>query len=238
MDDIQVNHRIKQIRLEKGMTQKGFADEIQITQGNLSLIESGKTVVTLSTVKLIHDKFDISYDWLIDGKKDLKANSLIPLIDKSAMAGYPSKHGISDFENSLALYKIPGFENGEHRIFEIEGESMLPTLLPHEYIIAAKIIDKERIVSGSLCVIVTKNEIIAKRIHQITRETYLLESDNKNYRPITYKRNTIIEIWGVVAKLTQSFQKPMSPANELLETMQYEIEQLKKDVMHLKNNNS
>ncbi|MGB3468630.1 MAG: LexA family transcriptional regulator [Cyclobacteriaceae bacterium] len=237
MEDTLINQRVKQIRLESEKTQQEFAKDLNITQGNLSLIESGKSVVTLQTIKLIRHKYDITYDWLIDGIEHIKsADSLIPLVDKSARAGYPTMHGTEDYEKSLALYKIPGFEKGTHRIFEIEGDSMLPTLLPHDHIVTAKIEDYSKIVNGSLCVIISNKEVMAKRLYQPSKGVFRLESDNINYEPIIFNEDEIQEIWGVLAKLTQTFQRPMSMADETIDNIKNEMSQLKKEIEHIKNN--
>ena len=229
-----INDRVKQIRLDNSQTQQEFAAALDITQGSLSLIESGKSMLSLDVLIQIRDKYNVSYDWLIDGLSSLKdTDSLIPLVDKAAMAGYPTNHGKEDYERALSVYRIPGFDKGEYRIFEIEGESMLPTFLPHDYVVATKIKDILKIVDGTLGIIITNDEVLAKRIYIINKNTIRLKSDNPSYHDIDYDKKEIQQIWGVQAKITQSFNPP-SAFDIRLNQLTDELTLLKEEIRKLK----
>lgn len=232
-----LSSRIKQIRTEANKTQAQFSKDIGITQGNLSLIESGKTVLNLETLQKIRKKFNLSYSWIIDGKASYSdSKNLIPLVDQSAMAGYPANHTNDEFINNLARYRIPGFENGEYKIFEVEGESMLPTLLPHDFIICVKIENLEKVVDGSLTVIVLEDAVLVKRIYKVKKNEFRFESDNINYKSIEVKSSEVVELFGVQAKITQSLHSASSPSDKKLGELESKIDLLSQEMEKIKNN--
>lgn len=68
--------RIKEIRSFLGLNQIDFAKKIGIKQSPLSQMEGGRILPSIDTLSEIIRNFNISYDWLIDGKGQmLKENS-------------------------------------------------------------------------------------------------------------------------------------------------------------------
>ena len=231
MNNEGVSARVKEVRKGLQKTQATFAKELGITQGNLSLIESGKTILNLETLQKMKRLYGFSYSWIIEGLEDLHGGEdLIPLVDKSAMAGYPANHHKSDYLNTLSIYRIPGFQDGSHRIFEIEGESMLPTFLPHDYIVSVKIDDLSKMVDGALCVIILKNAVLIKRLYHNGKNKLTLESDNLNYKSVQISNNEVKEVWGVQAKLTQSMQSGSHVNGQKLEKMEEKLLKMQKQM--------
>lgn len=221
--------RVRQARKGLQKTQATFADELGITQGNLSLIESGKTILNLETLRKMKSLYGFSYSWIIEGMEDLHGGEdLMPLVDESAMAGYPANHHKSDFIHNLSIYRIPGFKDGNYRIFEIEGESMLPTFLPHDYIVSVKIDDLSKMVDGALCVIILKDAVLIKRLYHSGKNKLTLESDNLNYKSVQISNNEVKELWGVQAKLTQSMQSGSQANGQKMEEMEQKIQNMQK----------
>lgn len=63
-----MNDRIKELMESLHLNQQAFADRIGISSATLSSIFTGRTKVTLNTVKAIKDKFPtLNYGWLLDG---------------------------------------------------------------------------------------------------------------------------------------------------------------------------
>lgn len=59
-----IGNRIKSLRKDKGLTQKEFAEKINVTQSYLSKVEKDKTEPTEKVLKLISFTFGCSFDWL------------------------------------------------------------------------------------------------------------------------------------------------------------------------------
>lgn len=66
-----VNDRIKQVRMELSLTQIEFGGKTGISQGHLTSIENGRRAVTEKTLKVICATFNISEDWLRTGEGDM-----------------------------------------------------------------------------------------------------------------------------------------------------------------------
>ncbi len=60
--------RIKELRNDLGLNQNDFAMKIGIKQSPLSQMEGGKILPSIETLSTIIREFNISYNWLIDGK--------------------------------------------------------------------------------------------------------------------------------------------------------------------------
>ena len=67
MNDI--GYRIKEIRIERGLSQTAFANSIGVTQDSISLWEQNKRIPDTLYVIRICRKYDLSADYLL-GLKD------------------------------------------------------------------------------------------------------------------------------------------------------------------------
>lgn len=68
--NIFIMFKIKELREQKKLTQKEFSEKIGIDNSQLSKIEQGKMMPTLSQLMEISSKFDVSLDW-ITGKSSM-----------------------------------------------------------------------------------------------------------------------------------------------------------------------
>lgn len=60
---------IRQLRLEKNMTQRGVSEALQITSPALSKIESGGTSININRLKQIAAFFEVSIAYLLDQER-------------------------------------------------------------------------------------------------------------------------------------------------------------------------
>lgn len=245
--------RILQLRKDLALSQKLFAEKIEITQGALSQLESGKSTLSLPTIQKISQVFSIDCNWLVLGvnedkkyeQKDknmvtasvnsqtnnrkMPLESFIPLIDQEAHAGYLKQADDPDYLSTLDVYRIPGFEAGNYRMFEIEGDSMLPTIHPREIVVTERMLDLERIENGTLCVAITEEGIVAKRFYRYKEEpeNFIFKSDNPDYKTYSLMKDDVLEIWEIKAKITSVLHTDYSNNVERFESIESEITQLK-----------
>ena len=66
-----MNQRFKEIRLALNLTQKEYAEKINLKPNTVAVIESGRRGVSDETLRAILFAFDVNPDWLIHGKGDM-----------------------------------------------------------------------------------------------------------------------------------------------------------------------
>jgi transcriptional regulator with XRE-family HTH domain len=159
----------------------------QLSEFQLSQIENGFDVdVTGKKLRLL----TISVNQ--EGRENIE---MIPL---KAHAGYTSGYSDAEFLSTLPKFSLPFLpENKTYRSFQIKGDSMLP-ITEGIWVTCSYIEDWTNIKDGTPCIIIIKNEgIVFKLIYsQIKKnKTFLLVSNNKNYKPYELEINNIFEIW-------------------------------------------
>jgi transcriptional regulator with XRE-family HTH domain len=66
-----LNARIKQIRQALGLSQRGFAKKILISQAWYSAIELGRQEVNERLVHIVATKFNVNRDWILTGRGEM-----------------------------------------------------------------------------------------------------------------------------------------------------------------------
>lgn len=117
-----------------------------------------------------------------------------------AQAGYTRHHNEAVFLQQLRHYRIPGFESGTYRAFEVNGDSMEPTL-NHRDIVVGSIVEELRLLEpGEVYVVVTSESVMLKRIKDRVRasdQEITLHSDNPHRKPYGLETRDIIQLWRV-----------------------------------------
>lgn len=131
---------------------------------------------------------------------DSKGNENTELVPVQAQAGYGLQHNEAVYLQDLPKYRIPGFEHGTHRAFEVAGDSMEPTL-NHRDVVVASYLDNWRLLEpDDIYVVVTAESVMLKRIKErITNRdmTVLLHSDNPHRKPYPMDAADIAQLWRV-----------------------------------------
>jgi transcriptional regulator with XRE-family HTH domain len=253
--------RITELRELLKYSQKDFAEKIGITQGALSQIESGKSNASFDTLKKISDEFNINCNWLIKGIGEvslsdvenilpdvrvtpiiqfamMKDKALIPLVKQEAHAGYIQGYEDAEYIKTLDVYQIPGFERGNYRLFEVVGDSMVPTIHPGEIVVCEFVKDWKSIENGVLAVVIAKEGIVAKRIflYEEHRASLILKSDNSHYKTYSVDSHDVLEVWRIKAKIT-SLLNETDIDSRRIERLESDLIQLKAQVDELRKMN-
>lgn len=69
-DKEQIGDRVKALRNNEKMTVAAFARKLDCSQNQIYNIENGKTFPSNHFIKKISDRFFVSYQWLLTGKKN------------------------------------------------------------------------------------------------------------------------------------------------------------------------
>ena len=65
MDMEVIGRRIKEIRLESGLSQQKFGEALSVSQDTVSLWENGKSVPTTEFLIAIATQFEVSVDYIL-----------------------------------------------------------------------------------------------------------------------------------------------------------------------------
>lgn len=247
MSNIAAN--LRYLRKKKGLTQQQFADLMGIKRSLVGAYEEHRAEPKYELLKKIVDFFDLTIDEIVDEKindkwkpksivdgsslrilsitTDNDDNENIELVPVKASAGYLNGYADPEFISELPKFKLPMFNQGTYRAFELKGDSMLP-LLPGTIIIGEYMEDWHDIKPGQTYVIVSKTEgVVYKRIafKFKTDKGLKLLSDNKSYDPYWIETNDILEVWKAKAFISTEFPEPTSePTLESLTSMITEMQ--------------
>lgn len=86
----------------------------------------------------------------------------------SAHAGFIENRKDEEWLGALEMYRIPGFDSyKDQKLFEVEGDSMMPTLMHGDVLITKHLDDLTAVIDGSIIVVITPKAVITKRIKRI-----------------------------------------------------------------------
>ena len=155
----------------------------------------------------------------------------IVLVPHKLKAGYLSGYNDSKFISKLPSYRMPGLNNGVFRMFEIEGNSMFPTL-SGGYVVGQFVENWVTGIKDNRVYAIISSEIedglIKRCINKIKKYNNLIcKSDNRrNYPTQNINPESIKEVWEI--KLHLNFQLP-DPADiyEKIYDLEGEVSSLK-----------
>lgn len=131
---------------------------------------------------------------------DREGEDNVELVPVSAQAGYTLQHNEAVFVKDLPRYRLPKFERGKFRAFEVAGDSMEPTLNHNDIVVCSYVDNWRLLVPDDIYVVVTTESVMLKRIRaRITNKAdeVVLYSDNPHRRPYPLDASDITELWRV-----------------------------------------
>ncbi|MGI4822651.1 MAG: S24 family peptidase [Janthinobacterium lividum] len=131
---------------------------------------------------------------------DDKGEENTVLVPIPAQAGYSVQHNEVVYLQQLNNYRVPGFERGEYRAFEVAGDSMAPTINHRDIVVTSRVEELRLLEPGEVYVVVTSESVMLKRIKLRVRTTdseVMLFSDNPHRVPYGLETRDILELWRV-----------------------------------------
>lgn len=132
-----------------------------------------------------------------------------------AAAGYLNGYQDREYIENLPAFSLPQLKNGTFRAFEIDGDSMSPTLENKETIIGKYLESIDNLREDYVHIVVTKNKgVIVKRLlNRIEKYGYIIAKsdafDNRSlYTDMEIYPDDILEIWIGVAHINFKFKHP------------------------------
>lgn len=217
-----LNNAFEWLRYEKILsTKKEFAERIQFDKTNLSSAFNGaERYLTDNLFNKIADAFpQFNRDWLLTGKGDmLKSNvrslgdvysasqkdggvAMVDFVPVSARASFLENLDTSSYN----LEKFPIIpkaaekaEIDKYKIFEVDGDSMYPTISDGALILAKIVPESSWHYAEGVVVAVFSDFVVVKRIARnelLTSNTLVLASDNEKYGHMTVQLADIRAIY-------------------------------------------
>lgn len=134
-----------------------------------------------------------------------------------AQAGYASEITDATFFQDLPTFSLPDYKYkvGTHRSFDVAGDSMEPTLFEGDKVICSyiePILWETSIKDNYVYVIVTRGDVVVKRVFNFIRQEKCLElrSDNEAYDPYRISLSDVREVWYVRSKISPFLPSPQN----------------------------
>lgn len=229
------------------MSQGKLAEALGVTRSAISSYEDGRAEPKLSVLNGMANFFNITVDQLLNLELvkmedeaiqhkmevrkyasasnlrilsitvDHEENENVEFVPEKAAAGYTTGYADEQYLVDLPKYKLPFLSKGKtYRAFEITGDSMLP-ILPNSIVIGEYISDFNDVKAGQICVVVSEDGIVLKRVYNKIKErnSLLLKSSNILYEPYEVEAQEVKEIWGFVAYISRHVPESITPESDL-----------------------
>lgn len=249
---------IRYLRKVKNLTQEGLAQLLDATRAAIGSYEEGRAVPRLGLMQKMAQLLDVSLEDF--ASRDLSAisqhtakktsqfnngprilttivdsdnNERIVVIPQKASAGYTSGYADPEFVAKLPMFNLPLpglMAERTYRVFQIEGDSMLP-IASGSFIIGEYVANSDDIIEGACYIVLTQSEgIVYKRIYRDEDEIQF-KSDNPGYQPYVLPKSEIIELWRAVGYISLQLPGPDNVLNQmqrLLGNLTEEVKKLRK----------
>lgn len=229
-----LSQNISYLRSLKNWSQRQAAEQVSISVSTYRKWEKGQSQPKISSLEKLTSLFKRTLDELLyidletadqqapDHLKGEKIRILpivveeqsddehVSLVPVKAAAGYTAGYADAEFIAELPRFSLPFSELSNHRtyrVFQIEGDSMLP--IKHgSYIICEYIQNWEQLDWGEPHIVLTRDEgVVFKRLHQASDNLLKLESDNPLFDPYTMPWRNVMEIWQARGYVCFEFEK-------------------------------
>lgn len=194
--------RIRFLMQRENLSQARFARRLGIDPSNVSKYLSGRLPVSDSLINRIIIDFNVSKDWLRDGRgvpfeKAGRARPVsvdrisyefdgegIPVFDIDVAAGVTEMSMAFTRENMIGKLNFPNL-NPEWVVVRAKGDSMTPIINNGGYVAFLPVSDKENILWGQIYVVVMENRRVVKYVRRHENPAkIILKSANPAYDDI------------------------------------------------------
>ena len=244
--------RFKEIREDHNFTQAEFAQQLGIKHSTAD-IERGRTKLSGRVVTELLRLFNINPLWVYGYSNqkylhtdqgdvspkvvvvDQEEQENMVLVNQKAAAGYPNNIADIEWYQKLPAFDLPlpQYRNATYRGFQVEGDSMLPTFRPDDWVLAKGVQSLQDASDNKIYVIVMQDAVVVKKLQKLPDSSkVILISLNEEYVPYEVSISDIQEIWQVNSKLT--FNIETQSESTLLRELQASMQELKSQLKTFK----
>ncbi|MGK0388980.1 MAG: hypothetical protein ACI94Y_001713 [Maribacter sp.] len=226
-----VNQRFREIyeSLENSKAIKGKSDlasKLGTYNHVINSILKGKRNITIEQLSKLFDIYNINANYLFglssekfliggmaSGDVDTQATSMmnfgsrsnITLVNDKVRAGYAVGHQDPTYLQDLPKFSLPNLAGEDLLAFEIDGDSMMPTITQGDLVVCQPLERNTPIYDNHVYVVVT-DVLVAKRVQQIRSGNELqqlrLISDNNIYQPYNVPVEEVTQLLKVKCRVT------------------------------------
>lgn len=205
--------RLKQLRNERGISQRQLAEFLKVAPSTISMYENGQREPNFEVLESLADFFNVDLNYLL-GKSDKTTKLMledsqppqgiqIPVLGTVA-AGIP----ISAVQDILDYEEVPQSWKSQGEFFglRIKGDSMQPKMDDGDVVIVRQQSDANN--GDTIIALVNGDDATCKKL-QKTDNGIMLVSTNPNYLPMFFTNEEIVTkpvvILGKVVELRSKF---------------------------------
>ncbi len=242
-NETNIGSRIRKLRKERKLSQSDIAAKLFISQPAYCLIENTQHGIGAEHIMRLSKLFNVTSDFLLTGDKNIikmtRKNGFIPFIKTNAQAGFGKNIGKNNYLDEYEWFRIPGFNpTNEHFLVEVEGDSMAPTIMPHDVLICQIQPKMDNVLDGSLAVLVTKEKFLVKRLHVHSDPQYFwLENDNSGAtltEKEQIKKSHILQLMMVRGKISSIIPYHVVVSKGRIKSMEDDLKMVKKELYEIK----
>ena len=211
--------QFEKVRKINGLTQKEFAEQLDVSRSFYSQIKMGLKEPSKSMYINISKVYGVNIDWLEDESKEMyykepevkKMHNIkmmrAPLVPIKVQAGYliTEEANARKKDLDMAFTPDPGLPKSMEKVwFEVSGDSMIDEIKPRDYVMGMKYptdSDIRKYVNEDFIVITKEHEFLVKRLTEFDSKTNTgtFSSLNPAYKPIVLDLlKDVHELWRVV----------------------------------------
>lgn len=206
---VSFSKNLKSARLKSGKTQKDVALELGMSKNGYASYEQGNSSPDAEKILKLADSYDVTVSMLFgepEAEYTATKKSNVQIIDRQAQAG------VSIEEHNpiriTATSYFPFLPPGQYYGLAAVGDSMVPNIMPGEYVICQEI-SREQFVNDSVYVAVTRSGVNIKRLRLIesisdpNQGKIALMSDNDRVSTWFLEPDEIIKLFKVTDVVTR-----------------------------------
>lgn len=236
-----IGERIKELRKAQNFSQVKVASDLSITQAAYSRIENSSNGIVVEHIIRLSGLYEVTTDYILKGNNRLiemsTKNGFMPYVPTKAHAGFVKNYRERINYEDQDWFRIPGFNPTLDQIlFEVEGNSMVPTVLDKEILICQVQPRLKNVLNGTLAIVVTDSEVLVKRVHKVEDKFIVLQNDNPAEIEKEKKLDIskIEEMFIVVGKITGALvPHHQVVSRSKMESLEESVEMLKKEMFIL-----
>jgi signal peptidase I len=234
------------VRENKLKSARQFAISIGALPQSLNEILKGRRDVTVEMLRKAIEIYEMNPYYLFMGEGDCfskdtphTSNPILTVVTNNqqeerivhvpvpAQAGYGAQLADPVFMQELPAFSLPDFrfKHGTFRSFDVQGDSMEPTLYEGDKVVCSFLEPDSwasSIKDNYVYIIITAHEVVVKRVINEIRNkgSIILLSDNNYYQERSFPIEAVKEVWLLQMKISPFMPSPSNIRNALHEDVE------------------